>query len=228
MEKINAIFTLDGVNLIIQCTTEDKMKDICQNYSNKINKNMNSLIFLYGRNKVNFDLSFEEQALLIDKNNHEMKILVNKNSNNTKSINNITISNNNTKSNSGNVDYLRNENLLDNIKSIFFYKILFSYLDEKIKLKAIKYNKKMQNKMDIKLINYKFYSGKYIIYETNIKGKEYNGDNDYLEFEGEYLNGIRHGKGKDYHDFNGPLYFEGEYLNGKRMAKEKNMNIMVN
>ena len=187
MAKVNAIFTLDGVNLIIQCTTEDKMKDICQNYSNKINKNMNSLIFLYGRNKVNFDLSFEEQALLIDKNNHEMKILVNKNSNNIKSINNITISNNNTKSNSGNVDYLRNENLLDNIKSIFFYKILFSYLDEKIKLKTIKYNKKMQNKIDIKLINYKFYSGKYIIYETNIIGKEYDGFYNNLEFEGEYL-----------------------------------------
>ena len=114
------------------------------------------------------------------------------------------------------------------IKSSYIIKGIFLFLDEKQKLNLIIYNKKMQNKMDIKLINYKFYSGKYIIYETNIKGKEYNGDNDYLEFEGEYLNGIRHGKGKDYHDFNGPLYFEGEYLNGKRMAKEKNMNIMVN
>ena len=102
---------------------------------------------------------------------------------------NITKSNSiGSNSNSGNVDYLKNGNLLKNIKSIFFSRILFSYLDEKIKLKVIKYNKKLQNKMDIKLINYKFYRGKYIIYETNNKGKEYN-EFGILKFEGEYLNG---------------------------------------
>ena len=61
----------------------------------------------------------------------------------------------------------------------------------------INYNKKLQNRIDIKSINYKFYSKKYIIYETNIKGKEY-GYNDNLIFEGEYLNGERHGKEKEY------------------------------
>ena len=54
MSRANVIFTLDGVNLTIQCTTEDKMKDICKNYSTKINKNMNSLLFLYEENEVNF------------------------------------------------------------------------------------------------------------------------------------------------------------------------------
>ena len=63
---------------------------------------------------------------------------------------------------------------LDNIESIYFSKILFSHLNEKIKLKVIKYNKKWQNKIDIILINYELYSGKYIIYESKIKGKEYN------------------------------------------------------
>ena len=62
--------------------------------------------------------------------------------------------------------------MLDNIKSIFFSRIIFSYLEEKIKLKVIKYNKKLQNKIDINLINYKYFSGKYIIYENNIKWKE--------------------------------------------------------
>ena len=134
---------------------------------------------------------------------------------------NITKSNSiGSNSNSGNVDYLKNGNLLKNIKSIFFSRILFSYLDEKIKLKVIKYNKKLQNKMDIKLINYKFYHRKYIIYETNIKGKEYLGCTDDLLFEGEYLNGERNGKGKEY-DCNGKLIFEGEYLNGKRNGKGK-------
>ena len=65
---------------------------------------------------------------------------------------------------SGNIDCLKKENLLENIKSIDVSKILFSFMSEKIKLKAIKYNKNFQNKMDIKLNNYKFYAGKYIIY----------------------------------------------------------------
>ena len=79
MSEANVIFTLDGLNLKIQCTLEEKMNDICKNYSTKINKNMESLIFLYEGNKVNLDLSFEKQANIIDRNNLEMKILVIKN-----------------------------------------------------------------------------------------------------------------------------------------------------
>ena len=44
--------------------------------------------------------------------------------------------------------------------------------------------------MNISLINYKNFSVKYIIYEQNGKGKEYDYDGN-LEFEGEYLNGER-------------------------------------
>ena len=74
----------------------------------------------------------------------------------------------------GNANHLKNGKLVI-IESSFFSKILFSYLDEKIKLKVIKYNKKLQDNIDINLNNYKFYNGKYIIYENekNIKGKEY-------------------------------------------------------
>ena len=93
-------------------------------------------------------------------------------------------------------------------------------MNEKIKLKVIKYNKKLQEKIDIKLINYKFYHRKYIIYETNIKGKEYLGCTDDLLFEGEYLNGERNGKGKEYFN-NGILKFEGDYIEGKRKEFEK-------
>ena len=221
MSEANVVFTLDEVNLTIQCKTEEKMKDICNKYSTQISKNIDSLLFLYEGNKVNFDLSFKEQANEIDRNNHEMKILVNKNENNINSINNIAISNKiNTNSNSGNILGLKKGNLLEKIKSIFFSRILFSHLDEKIKLKLIKYNKSLQYKIDIKLINYKFYTGKYIIYETNIKGKEYDGYTDVLLFEGEYLNGERNGKGKEYYEIS-VLKFEGEYLNGKRHGKGK-------
>ena len=97
----------------------------------------------------------------------------------------------------------------------FFIEKMFSYVDEKMKLKTIKYNKKLQNILNIKLIHYKFFSGKYIIFDNDGKGKEYNGNDDQLIYEGEYLNGKRNGKGKEYNE-DGDLIFEGEYFNGER------------
>ena len=99
-------------------------------------------------------------------------------------------------------------------------KTLFVYVEEKKKLKIIKYNKRLQKNININIINYKFYSGKYIIYESKGIGKEYNGTNDKLLFEGDFLNGEKNGKGKEYWD-DGKLLFEGEYLNGKRNGKGK-------
>ena len=115
--------------------------------------------------------------------------------------------------------------MLENISSVYILKIIFSHVFEKDKLKIIKYNKNLQNKLDINLLNYKIYIGKYIIYEINGKIKEYEGYNDDLLFEGEYLNGKMNGKGKEYED--GILIYEGEYLNGKRNGKEKNMMIVI-
>ena len=111
--------------------------------------------------------------------------------------------------------------MLKNIKSKYTTKILFLYIDEERKLKLIKYNKNLQKTIDINIINYKLFAGRYIIYETNKIGKEYEFYNDKLRFEGEYLNGERHGKGKEYSDLNGRISFEGEYLNGKRHGKGK-------
>ena len=110
--------------------------------------------------------------------------------------------------------------MLKNVKSSYFIRIIFSFIYEKQKLKLIKYNKSFQKNMNISLINYKNFSGKYIIYEQNGKGKEYDYDGK-LKFEGEYLNGLRNGKGKEYDDYEGELLFEGEYLNGKRNGKGK-------
>ena len=129
--------------------------------------------------------------------------------------------------------------MLNNIKATFFYKVVFSCVKEKTKLKFAKYNKNLQSKIDINLNNYKFFTSKYIVYETKQKGKEYYGNEDTLYYEGEYLNGERNGKGKEYfnksnlvyegefskgkrngkgkeYDKEGNLVFEGEYLNGKR------------
>ena len=109
--------------------------------------------------------------------------------------------------------------MLKNIRSIYFAMNLFLYLEERLKLKIIKINKSIQNKLNINILNYQLFSKKYIEYDTNNIVKEFNINNDKLKFEGEYLNGRRNGKGKEYMD--GTLIFEGEYLNGKRNGKGK-------
>ena len=100
--------------------------------------------------------------------------------------------------------------MLKNIKTSYFLEILFSYVNEEQKFKIMKYNKNLQKSINISIINYKLFLGKYIIYESNGIGKEYKGTDDTLLFEGEYLHGERHGKGKEYYS-DGNLLFEGEY-----------------
>ena len=114
--------------------------------------------------------------------------------------------------------------MLENIKSSLLMKSIFSLVLDERKLKLIKYNKRIQNMVNISLTNYRESSGKYIIFEITGKGKEYDSNNDELIFEGEYLKGKRNGLGKEYK--NDKLKFEGEYLNGKRngIGKEYFLN----
>ena len=298
MNNPNVIFNFEGTDLIIQCSQEDKIKDICQKYATKINKNINSLIFLYGGKNLNLESSYKDTISSIDKTENKMNVLVNINYNvdfacsncgeiakiNTDKLDDIILHNNNSKNsiigvkkqieniiskdsnnplcvelinikqiltivsedmkkNSEKLSSILNDNninthqtlgknntivnkahlKLKNIKSNNIIRTIFSYIDERIKLKTVKYNKNLQNKLDIELSNYKLFSGKYIIFDNNGKGKEYNGLTDDLIFEGEYLKGERNGKGKEY-DENGNLIFEGEYLNGKRNGNGKEYN----
>ena len=112
--------------------------------------------------------------------------------------------------------------MLYRIKASFYIELIFYHPNEGIKLKLIKYNKNLKNILGININDYKKYSGRYIIYETKKKGKEYYSN--YCKkiqiFEGEYLNGERNGKGKEFYD-DGILKFEGEYLKGKRNGKGK-------
>ena len=107
-----------------------------------------------------------------------------------------------------------------NIKSLFIKKIIISNLIRKNKLGISKYNKSFQKIMNINLRDYKLFTGRYIVYESKRKGKEY--DLMKLIFDGEYINGRRNGKGKEYN--NGELIFEGEYLNNKKNGKGKEYN----
>ena len=108
--------------------------------------------------------------------------------------------------------------MLENIKSKYICRKPFCLLLINKKLKIIKYNKALQNKINITLNDYKEYSGRYLIYESWTKGKEYDKDGN-LIFIGNYLNGEKIGEGREY--YHGTKIFEGEYLKDKKTGKGK-------
>ena len=108
--------------------------------------------------------------------------------------------------------------MLLKVKSSFILKKIFLNIDIKRKLCILIYNKRLEKKLNINIVDYRRLNGKYKIDGKNGKGKEYNFEGE-LIFEGEYLNGKRNGKGIEYE--NGNLIFKGEYLNGKRNGKGK-------
>ena len=289
MAAVNVMFALENINIILECSKEDKMKNICQKLSTKLTKNINSFLFLYEGKKINFESSLENQINSNALKNNQIKIIVienkpdcittndliknnklagkindiilcnndikgnineiklqidnminntNLNSENNKliGINNALniihekINKNNEKllnllSNNNSViiekqkekdELLNNKNLLQRVKSKYIQIKIFSHLDNGKKLKLVKYNKNLQNNINIKLVNYKLFAGSYIIFEENGKGKEYSEFFDRMIFEGEYLKGKRNGIGKEYDETNGELKYEGYFLKGKK------------
>ena len=112
-------------------------------------------------------------------------------------------------------------NLIKEIRAKHIMKIIFSTMEEKLKLNIIKYNKKYQNILDINVNSYYSNSEKDRVIEKNGICKEYIRRKGALVFEGEFKNGNRNGKGKEYDEWNNKVIFEGEYLNGKRNGKGK-------
>ena len=110
--------------------------------------------------------------------------------------------------------------MLQNIKSSYFIKLIYTFVEESQKLKLVRYNKNIQKYLDISIINYKYFKGRYIIYESNGIGKIYDVYFGKLIFEGKYLNGKKNGNGIEY-DCKGNKLFEGEYLNGEKNGKGK-------
>ena len=76
MSEVRALFTFNGEEVKVQCSKEDKMENICQKFAAKINKNMNSLIFLYGGKQLNLDLTYEKSINSINAGNNNMNIIV--------------------------------------------------------------------------------------------------------------------------------------------------------
>ena len=108
--------------------------------------------------------------------------------------------------------------MISRIPTDFLFKLL-GHIKEKNILKMIKYNKKMQNLININPNYIKFYSKKHIIYESklNDNGSEYN-DKFSLIYSGGYLRGERHGYGEEF-DEKGETIFYGSYANGKKHGR---------
>ena len=70
------IFNYNGMNTTIQCSMEEKMKDICEKFSIKMQEDINKLLFIYGGGIIDKELKYEEIGNEIDRKNKKMRILV--------------------------------------------------------------------------------------------------------------------------------------------------------
>ena len=73
---VEVLFNYNGIETIIQCNINDKMKDIINKYIIKTEKNNKNLYYLYNGDKINEELSFNEQANENDNKRKKMNILV--------------------------------------------------------------------------------------------------------------------------------------------------------
>ena len=191
MSQAKVIFVYEGREVIIQCIKDEKMKDICQKYGNKINKDINSLVYLYGGNQLNFNLNYNEQANIIDKERNIMKVLVYDNNeyicnkcgekikikkekidNIILSINNINDTINGIKLNIDNIIRISKDNLVNlQLKNV---NIVLNTLNEDIKNINNKLNNliNINNEINIKNENI----NNYIIAEIEIKDEDINKD----------------------------------------------------
>ena len=121
MSEAKIIFSLDGIDSIIQCTKEEKIKDICLKYATKLDKKLSSFLFLYEGNQIDFDLNFAQLANKEDSVRNEMKISVYKTeligldspAYDEEKINEILVSNNNIRNNLNEMN-LKIENIINN------------------------------------------------------------------------------------------------------------------
>ena len=72
MSMPKVVFAFNNTEIPIECSKEEKMKDICQKFATKINSNLDSFIFLNEKKQVNLDSTFKDQANSTD----EMKLIV--------------------------------------------------------------------------------------------------------------------------------------------------------
>ena len=123
MEQANIIFNLDGVDIQISCSKEDKIRDICQKFASKIGKNLARFQFLYNGNILNLELSFKNQANRLDNSRNIMKVLV------YPIEGSVIYFNNNNQNNDINNNNFQNKNVIRGILDIKLSEIKNNYVD---------------------------------------------------------------------------------------------------
>ena len=71
---VEVLFIYDGKSIIIQCSIEDKVKDIINHFKNKIKEENNDLCYIYNGDKINEELTLSQ--IVVDKNENKINILV--------------------------------------------------------------------------------------------------------------------------------------------------------
>ena len=78
MSDIKIILTYNGNNTIIQCNSDDKIKQIIDRLGNKIDDiDINKIYLLYNGKKINVDYKIGDIINDLDKNKKEMNIIIN-------------------------------------------------------------------------------------------------------------------------------------------------------
>ena len=76
MANPTVTFNFESSNITVQCLKTETMRTIIQRFETKIQQSADSFMYLYSGGQVNMDLTFEQQANHLDRENNQMKILV--------------------------------------------------------------------------------------------------------------------------------------------------------
>ena len=76
MANPTVTFNLEQTEITVQCLKTETMRTIIQRFETKIQQSADSYMYLYSGGQVKLDLTFEQQANHLDRENNQMKILV--------------------------------------------------------------------------------------------------------------------------------------------------------
>ena len=76
MANPTVTFNLEQIEITVQCLKTETMRTIIQRFETKIQQSADSYVYLYNGGQVKLDLTFEQQANHLDRENNQMKILV--------------------------------------------------------------------------------------------------------------------------------------------------------
>ena len=76
MANPTVTFNFESSEITLQCLKTETMRMIIQRFRTKIQQSADSFMYLYNGDQVNLDLTFEQQANHLDRENNQMKILV--------------------------------------------------------------------------------------------------------------------------------------------------------